>query len=161
MSHICHAPGCRKHVPPKLFACKDHWFALPKEFRDSIWLEYRPGQENDKRPSLRYLAVQTAARAILAFKPHDEEAARLSADLIVEANRWRSLAIVGGLGDPFDRLPLRWREIPVERDAFGKTEAECVKLREACAQLDLFNAKLEPVVRRIESDRADRKARRR
>lgn len=51
--HHCHAHGCTRAVPPKLFMCKSHWYALPKPVRDAVWREYRPGQERDKRPSDR------------------------------------------------------------------------------------------------------------
>jgi hypothetical protein len=61
MTHHCHAHGCNRSVPPRMFACREHWFALSKEMQDAIWREYRSGQEVDKRPSLRYLAVQQLA----------------------------------------------------------------------------------------------------
>jgi hypothetical protein len=78
MSHTCHAPGCKRLVPAKMFACKTHWYALPQKVRDAIWREYRDGQEITKTPSFRYLAVQRIACAYLLFKPHSE-AARISA----------------------------------------------------------------------------------
>ena len=84
-AHHCHAPGCGASVPPKMFACRRHWFALPRAIQLAIWAEYRNGQERDKQPSLRYMAVQTAARAVLAFKPRDEAAALLSAELVLQA----------------------------------------------------------------------------
>jgi hypothetical protein len=37
MSHTCHWPDCRKEVPPAMWGCKQHWFALPKPLRDRIW----------------------------------------------------------------------------------------------------------------------------
>lgn len=55
--HTCHWPGCGKQVPPAMWGCKEHWFKLPKTIRDQIWKEYRPGQEQDGRPSERYIAV--------------------------------------------------------------------------------------------------------
>lgn len=63
MPHLCHFPGCQKSVPPKLWGCKPHWFMLPKYLRDWIWREYRPGQETDKRPSMKYIEAASAARA--------------------------------------------------------------------------------------------------
>jgi hypothetical protein len=66
MSHTCHAPGCDVPVPPKLFACKAHWFSLPKHLRDAIWRHYRPGQERDKNPSAAYVAAARAAQEYLA-----------------------------------------------------------------------------------------------
>jgi hypothetical protein len=54
-SHTCHAASCSVLVPPKMFMCKKHWFMLPKHLRDSVWSEYREGQEIDKNPSLEYI----------------------------------------------------------------------------------------------------------
>jgi hypothetical protein len=55
--HTCHWPGCTKQVPPAMWGCKKHWIMLPKHLRDRIWDTYRPGQENDMRPSEEYLQV--------------------------------------------------------------------------------------------------------
>ena len=55
MSHTCHWTGCKRSVPPKLWGCKQHWYALPKHLRDRIWATYRPGQEITKTPSDAYL----------------------------------------------------------------------------------------------------------
>jgi hypothetical protein len=87
-----------------MFACRAHWFALRKKTRDAIWREYRPGQENDKKPSLRYLSVQRFACAELAFRPNDEAAALESARYLAEAIRLREEAIERGDGDPLDGL---------------------------------------------------------
>jgi hypothetical protein len=57
MSHMCHWPGCDKEVPPAMWGCKPHWFALPKHLRDKIWKEYRRGQEVTKDPSPEYITV--------------------------------------------------------------------------------------------------------
>lgn len=61
--HTCHWVGCTTAVPPKMFACKAHWFKLPKPIRDRIWATYRPGQEVTKDPSPAYLEAAMAARA--------------------------------------------------------------------------------------------------
>lgn len=55
--HHCHWPGCKELVPPARWGCARCWFKLPKVLRDKIWAAYRPGQEQDKRPSQRYLEV--------------------------------------------------------------------------------------------------------
>lgn len=62
MSHTCHWPGCEREVPPSMWGCKPHWFALPKALRDDIWRTYRPGQEISKTPSAEYLAAARAVR---------------------------------------------------------------------------------------------------
>lgn len=59
--HHCHWPGCDKQVPPAMWGCKAHWFALPKHLRDRIWETYVPGQEVTMTPDDDYLA---AARAV-------------------------------------------------------------------------------------------------
>lgn len=55
--HTCHWPGCTKQVPPALWGCRPHWYALPKELRAKIWRTYRIGQEEDQRPSPGYITV--------------------------------------------------------------------------------------------------------
>lgn len=60
-SHHCHWPGCDKQVPPAVWGCKPHWYALPKELRDRIWRAFRPGQEKTMTPSREYVL---AARAV-------------------------------------------------------------------------------------------------
>ena len=102
--HECHAPGCKRPVEPRYFACKEHWYALSEELRNAIWREYRPRQERDKRPSLRYLAVQQLACAHLTFRPNDEGAARRALPYLVKAIGFRKLAVAEGLGDPLAGL---------------------------------------------------------
>jgi hypothetical protein len=41
MSHRCPAPGCTKDVPSNQYACRDHWFSIPKPLRDELWHAYR------------------------------------------------------------------------------------------------------------------------
>lgn len=65
-NHTCHWPGCTRQVPPAMWGCKPHWFALPKPLRDRIWRAYRPGQEKDMRPSAEYLAVAREVQAWIA-----------------------------------------------------------------------------------------------
>jgi hypothetical protein len=55
--HGCHWPGCAKQVPPAIWGCRPHWYALPGELRARIWRTYRPGQEKDQRPSRDYVEV--------------------------------------------------------------------------------------------------------
>lgn len=61
--HTCHWPGCGRQVPPAMWGCKPHWFALPKAIRDRIWKAYRPGQEDDRNVSLAYLEAAREAQA--------------------------------------------------------------------------------------------------
>jgi hypothetical protein len=56
-NHHCHWPGCDRQVPPAMWGCKVHWFALPKALRDKVWETYEPRQEADLSPSDAYLSV--------------------------------------------------------------------------------------------------------
>ena len=62
MRHTCHWSGCDKSVPPAMWGCRDHWFALPGFLRDAVWKYYRPGQEITKTPSSAYLAIAELVR---------------------------------------------------------------------------------------------------
>jgi hypothetical protein len=61
--HTCHWPGCGKEVPPAMWGCKGHWFALPKHLRDKIWATYRRGQEITKSPSPEYMEAALEVQA--------------------------------------------------------------------------------------------------
>lgn len=61
--HACHWPGCLQQVPPAKWGCSRHWFMLPKALRDRIWRAYRPGQEQDLKPSESYLEAAQAVQA--------------------------------------------------------------------------------------------------
>lgn len=64
--HTCHWPGCDKTVPPRLWGCKAHWFALPAQLRNLINSTYVPGQEITKKPSREYLAAALSVQAWIA-----------------------------------------------------------------------------------------------
>ena len=66
--HTCHATACTRPVPPTLFMCKPHWFALPKPMRDAIWSTYRDGQCDDWRISQAYSEAAKAAVRFIAAK---------------------------------------------------------------------------------------------
>lgn len=66
--HTCHATGCDAVIPPRLFMCRAHWFALPKAMRDEIWDVYVSGQEVRKNPTGEYLEV--ARRCIEYLEEH-------------------------------------------------------------------------------------------
>lgn len=61
-SHHCHWPGCSKEVPPAMWGCKNHWFALPGNLRARIWATYVPGQEVSGRPSKAYMDAAEAVQ---------------------------------------------------------------------------------------------------
>jgi hypothetical protein len=55
--HHCHWPDCTKAVPPAMWGCSAHWFALPAALRARVWATYRAGQEITKTPSPEYINV--------------------------------------------------------------------------------------------------------
>ena len=63
MDHTCHHPRCDKSVPPKMLACRQHWYQLPQVLRNEVWRAYRPGQEIDKHPSQEYMDVIAQVQA--------------------------------------------------------------------------------------------------
>lgn len=95
-----------------MWGCRTHWYALPRKIRDAVYREYRPGQENDKQPSPRYMAVQRLAVAHTAFRPFDEAAAYVAAQYIIEALAWRERAIQAGQGDPLEGLLPNMSSVP-------------------------------------------------
>jgi len=70
--HECHWPGCKAQVPPAMWGCKKHWFALPTRLRRMIWASYRPGQEIDMRPSEAYLSVARQVQEWIEQTSHGE-----------------------------------------------------------------------------------------
>ncbi len=105
MKHHCHAYGCQLPVPPRMFMCRKHWGMLDRRLQLAIWRYYRPGQENDKKPSVQYLAVQQYAIGKLAFKPNDEQAARDAVSYLWKAHQFRQVAIDAGEHDPLPWEP--------------------------------------------------------
>lgn len=114
MSHLCHAPGCKREVPPRMFCCPWHWSVLPSKVQAAIWREYQEGQEISKRASLRYLAVQQLACAYLVFKPNNEKSVLKALPYIAAALGHAKKAIAEGLGDPLEGLiPKEWPTKPM------------------------------------------------
>jgi hypothetical protein len=64
--HTCHWPGCTRQVPPAMWGCKAHWYALPQDLRDQIWRTYRPGQEKTLTPSRAYVEAALKVQAWIA-----------------------------------------------------------------------------------------------
>lgn len=102
--HLCHAHGCKAEVPPSRLFCLPHWKRLSRAVQRAVWAEYRPGQEVDKEPSLRYCAVQRFAVCELAFRPHDEEAAAHASRYLIQAEVYACRVFAQGFGDPLERL---------------------------------------------------------
>jgi hypothetical protein len=103
MTHTCHAYGCLTHTAPRLFMCGAHWRALSPSLRDAVWREYRTGQERDKRPSARYMAVTSLAIESL-IDTSDPIAEQAAAARRASADNWRRIAIHRGEGDPLEGL---------------------------------------------------------
>lgn len=75
--HHCHWPGCDKQVPPAMWGCTSHWFAIPKPLRDAIWRTYRPGQEVNGTPSQAYIEAARAVQDWIAEQPKKPESPQL------------------------------------------------------------------------------------
>jgi hypothetical protein len=65
-AHHCHWPGCERQVPPAMWGCKGHWFALPAGLMARIWATYKPGQEVAGMPSAAYIEAAKAVQAWIA-----------------------------------------------------------------------------------------------
>lgn len=68
----CSWPGCHARVPANLWGCKTHWFRLPKEIRDRIWANYRPGQETEGGQSSAYWDAYKEALRWIGSQPSTE-----------------------------------------------------------------------------------------
>lgn len=67
--HLCHWPGCVKEVPPAMWGCTPHWYALPADIRSAIWRAYKIGQEDTMTPSRAYIeAARRAQEWIIAHE---------------------------------------------------------------------------------------------
>jgi len=91
--------------------CKPHWFSTRRALQQAIWREYRPGQERDKRPSTRYVAVQQLCVSELLHHKSSvlciPNALALSRTYSERAEEYRQMAISRGEGDPFELLARR------------------------------------------------------
>lgn len=54
--------------------CAPHWRKVPQKLRLAVWLAYRPGQCDDKRPSAEWFAAADAAIRAVAEIERDEHA---------------------------------------------------------------------------------------
>lgn len=112
--HTCHAHGCNRSVPPRMFACTGHWHSLRPEMKAAIWREYHEGQERTKDPTFRYLAVQQRAVAeIVMYKPksarglatwNEDMCKTLAAPYLENSEYYRRVTIERGEGDPLEGL---------------------------------------------------------
>ena len=86
-----------------MFMCRQHWYSLRRPLRDAVWREYRPGQEVDKEPSSRYMAVQRRAVAEVAANTPELDRA-IAIDYLRRSEQWRRRAVRDGMGDPLAGL---------------------------------------------------------
>lgn len=42
----CFAKGCREEIAHDKFGCMEHWYMLPKEFRDEVYDAFYDGDRN-------------------------------------------------------------------------------------------------------------------
>lgn len=122
MSHTCHAHGCKTPVPPRMFMCRPHWRALRPALQRAIWREYREGQEVDKQPSFRYLAIQQLAIAELTVSDWNVLM------YLSSAHAWRDRALAAGKGDPFEGLSTQhlWKRIHMAKKSKKASKVKAV-----------------------------------
>ena len=73
MLHICHARNCTVPIHQTMLMCRRHWFMVPKPLRHAVWRNYRPGQEQDKEPTIGWLdAAHAAIEAVAEREERDE-----------------------------------------------------------------------------------------
>ena len=70
--HHCHAIGCRTPIEPWRLMCRQHWAKVPPTLQTAVWASYRPGQEEDKRPSAEYLEAARLAIAAVGSVGNDQ-----------------------------------------------------------------------------------------
>ena len=63
---IAIGPAAIELVPPALWGCREHWYALPQYLRNKIWICYKPGQEDTRSPSRKYVEVAREVQAWIA-----------------------------------------------------------------------------------------------
>jgi hypothetical protein len=51
-AHKCPSPSCDAQVSQAQFACRKHWYELPKDLRERIWAAYRNSQWDKHREAL-------------------------------------------------------------------------------------------------------------
>lgn len=71
----CQAVGCTATIEGWRLMCREHWAKVPPDLQTAVWASYRPGQENDHRPSGEYL--EAARRAIAAVATVGDEQLRI------------------------------------------------------------------------------------
>lgn len=86
MSHHCHITGCTTATPPEMFACRRHWFMVPRDIRRRIWKHYRPGQCDDWQPSADYCRAARDAVIAVAQKEGNQPDVALYDMFLASAN---------------------------------------------------------------------------
>ena len=66
--HYCHALSCKVPVPPRMLMCLRHWKKVPRDVQSDVWKYYRPGQEQDKQPTVDYVSAALSAIFAVADK---------------------------------------------------------------------------------------------
>ncbi|HEX2611941.1 MAG TPA: hypothetical protein VHK68_13095 [Gemmatimonadales bacterium] len=64
--HHCHAEGCDAPCRPQYLMCRPHWGLVPRDLQRTVYATYRPGQCDDKKPSLEWCRAADAAVAYVA-----------------------------------------------------------------------------------------------
>lgn len=87
-AHHCHAVGCTKEIKPELLMCLKHWRHVPREIQKRVWATYRPGQCDDKSPSIQWHIAADAAIEAVRIRLIDGRRNPLSKDEIRDVIKW-------------------------------------------------------------------------
>jgi hypothetical protein len=70
VSHLCPAAHCRQAVSPARLMCRRHWYQVPKNLRDAVWITWQSG--NGVGTSAHTDAVLAAIAAAADSHPADD-----------------------------------------------------------------------------------------
>lgn len=73
--HDCPAPWCGRKVDNHLFACRNDWYALPRDVRDGIWDTVgmsiaEPARQEAVAAAVTWYAAEQQAREATAHGPN-------------------------------------------------------------------------------------------
>lgn len=102
MSHLCHARGCPFQVKPELLMCLRHWHMVPRKLQRAVWLHYRAGQCDDKRPSAEWHEAASAAIGYVALAEGQKVTRAEVRALVVHGFETQIIAAYGKRGPRYE-----------------------------------------------------------
>lgn len=71
--NTCRWPGCRTLVVHAMWACKEHWQALPRTLQRDIWRTFRPGRIHNAAQMDAYRAIANQVFRWIRARGHNGE----------------------------------------------------------------------------------------